>query len=219
MKYTLESLITHVEQSLINSDGNLSKLTQEILDLEGYSGNKTRHLYNNICSLKGANYLEVGTWKGSSFISAIYKNEINAIAIDNWSEFDGPKEEFVSNVNKITPDSKYNFIEKDAFEIEISDFPESNSEIDIYLYDGCHTYDCQKNGITHYYDFFSKYFILMIDDWRDDENWQQVSKGTWDGINEKGIIVHKHYKRTSFQEITGRQDYWNGIGIFVCEKS
>lgn len=218
MKYTLEELIAHTEQSLINSDANVSKLSQQILNLEGYSGNKTRHFYNNICSLKGANYLEVGTWKGSSFISAIYKNNVNAIAVDNWSEFNGPKDEFFSNVTKFAPGSKYNFIEKDSFEITKSDFPEDINEIDIYLYDGCHTYECQKNGITHYYDFFSKYFIIMVDDWRDDDSWKQVLKGTWDGINESGIIVHKQYERVSFQERTGRQDYWNGIGIFVCEK-
>ena len=218
MKYSLEKLIEHTEQSLINSDANVSKLTQQILDLEGYSGNKTRHFYNNICSLEGANYLEVGTWKGSSFISAIYKNKINPIAVDNWSEFNGPKEVFFSNVRKFAPESKYDFIEKDSFQIEVADFPESISEIDIYLYDGCHTYDCQKNGITHFYEFFSKYFIIMVDDWRDDDSWSQVLRGTWDGINEKGIIVHKQYERTSFQERAGRQDYWNGIGIFICEK-
>jgi hypothetical protein len=218
MKYTLEQLIEHTEQSLLNSDANVSKLTQQILNLEGYSGNKTRHFYNNICSLEDANYLEVGTWKGSSFISAIYKNKIKPVAVDNWSEFNGPKEEFFSNVSKFAPESKYDFIEKDSFQINRSDFPESINEIDIYLYDGCHTYDCQKNGITHFYEFFSKYFIIMVDDWRDDDSWKQVLKGTWDGINEKGIIVHKHYERTSFQERTGRQDYWNGIGIFICEK-
>lgn len=218
MKYTLEELISHTEQSLINSDANVSKLNQDILNLDGYSGNKTRHFYNNICSLENANYLEIGTWKGSSFISAIYRNNINSVVIDNWSEFNGPKEEFLSNVSRLAPESKYNFIEKDSFEIVKSDLPETMNEIDIYLYDGCHTYECQKKAITHFYDFFSKYFILMVDDWRDNSGWQEVLRGTLDGISEKEIIVHKHYTRASFQEKNGREEYWNGIGIFICEK-
>jgi hypothetical protein len=81
--------------------------------MDGMSGNKTRHLYNNICSLNGANYLEIGTWKGSSFISTFYENHINSIVIDNWDEFNGPKDEFISNVNKFCPNRKFNFIEKE----------------------------------------------------------------------------------------------------------
>ncbi len=218
MKYTLNELIVHTEQSLNNSDNNISKLNDEILYLEGYSGKKTRHFYNNICSLDNANYLEVGTWKGSSFISSIYKNNINSVAVDNWSEFNGPKDEFLSNVKRFAPESNYDFIEKDSFKIVKSDFPKSIDKIDIYLYDGCHSYDCHKNGITHFYEYFSKYFIIMVDDWRDDDSWRQVLKGTLDGIEETGIIIHKHYNRVSFQEDNGGENYWNGIGIFVCEK-
>jgi hypothetical protein len=103
MKYTLEQLINHAKSSVDNANDNISKLTPEILSMDGMSGNKTRHLYNNICSLNNANYLEIGTWKGSSFISAFYNNEINPIVIDNWAEFNGPKDEFISNVNRLCP--------------------------------------------------------------------------------------------------------------------
>ena len=77
MKYDLEQLINHVNLSVENSNNNISKLTSEILSMDGMTGIKTRHLYNNICSLDGANYLEIGTWMGSSFISAFYENNIN----------------------------------------------------------------------------------------------------------------------------------------------
>jgi hypothetical protein len=112
MKFNLEQLIEHCRSSVDNSNNNISKLTSDILSMDGMSGNKTRHLYNNICSLNNANYLEIGTWKGSSFISAFYKNEINPIVIDNWVEFNGPKEEFISNVNRLCPDRKVNFKDK-----------------------------------------------------------------------------------------------------------
>ena len=218
MKFSLEELINHTEQSFKNSDNNISKLNQEILNLEGYSGNKTRHFYNNICSLNNANYLEIGTWRGSSFISAIYKNNINAVAVDNWEEFGGPKTEFVSNVSQLSPESNYSFIEKDCFKITDSDFPESVKEFDIYLYDGCHTYECHKEAVTYFHKFLSKYFILIVDDWRDDHDWGKVVKGTRDGINESEIIIHKYYERESYHDRTGREDYWNGIGVFICEK-
>jgi hypothetical protein len=81
---------SHVLNSLSLAYINRSKLTQEILALEGFSGTKTRHLYNSICSAPWAKYLEVGVWKGSTFVSALYNNtHCNATAIDNWSAFSG----------------------------------------------------------------------------------------------------------------------------------
>lgn len=217
MKFDLEKLIKHVNNSFENVENNISKLPEEILNIEGMSGTKTRHLYNNICSLSDANYLEVGTWKGSSFISSLYRNSVNAIAIDNWAEFNGPKQEFIENVNRFI-DYKYNFIEKDSFEITQDDIFDIYKSVDIYLYDGCHEYESHKKAITHFSKFLSKFSIIMIDDWRPDGVWEKVQRGTYDGLKESGLIVHHFVERITHQEINGKSEYWNGIGVFVCEK-
>jgi hypothetical protein len=201
------------------SENNESKISQEILDLEGMSGNKTRHLYNNLCDLDGANYLEVGTWKGSSFVSSIYQNNIKSIAIDNWSEFDGPKNEFLENVNKCCPKSDYSFIEKDSFLISQEDIQKIYPSADIYMYDGCHKYESHKKAITHFSQFLSKYSIIIIDDWRNDDLWERVQRGTYDGLKESGLIVHRQFEKITKQELTGRKEYWNGFGAFICEKN
>ena len=62
------------------------------------SGKKTRHFYNNICSMKNSRYLEIGTWKGSTLCSAMCNNKMKCVAIDNWSQFNGPKNEFLKNL-------------------------------------------------------------------------------------------------------------------------
>lgn len=216
--FDLNFLIKHVENSFENSEKKISKLTNEILSINGMSGTKTRHLYNNICNIDNANYLEIGTYKGSSFISSIYKNNVNSIAIDNWSEFDGPKNEFIDNVNKFCPNQKFNFIEKDSFEISYEDIKKYYDSVDVYLYDGCHKYESHKKAITHFAKFLSKYSIILIDDWRNDNNWERVQRGTYDGITESGLIVHKQIEKITFQEKTGPLEYWNGFGLFVCEK-
>jgi hypothetical protein len=218
MKYTLDFLIDHVEKSFLSSEKENSKLTSEILNIEGMSGKKTRHLYNNICNLDGANYLEVGTWKGSSFVSAIYGNNIKSVAIDNWSEFDGPKEEFLGNVNKYCPDSDYSFVEKDSFAINQEDINLNYDSADIYLYDGCHKYESHKSAITHFSKFLSRYSIIIVDDWRSDDLWERVQRGTYDGLNESGLIIHKKIEIITKQELTGPDEYWNGFGLFVCER-
>jgi len=82
----VDFLVEHVKESIIMSDSNFSGISKEIIDMPGMSGTKTRHLYNNICNLsKDYTYFEVGTWLGSSFISANYNNQINSIACDNWA--------------------------------------------------------------------------------------------------------------------------------------
>jgi len=216
--FELEFLINHAERSFENSNNRYSKLSNEILSIEGMSGEKTRHLYNNICSIDNANYLEIGTYKGSSFVSSLYKNSINSIAVDNWSEFKGPKNDFINNVEKYCPNQKYNFIEKDSFEITESDIKQFYNSIDLYLYDGCHKYESHKMAITHFSKFLSKYSIIMIDDWRNDGLWERVQRGTYDGFKESGLIIHKKIERISFQESNGPSEYWNGFGLFVCEK-
>jgi hypothetical protein len=219
MKFNLEQLINHVNQSVDNANNNISKLTNDILDMDGMSGNKTRHLYNNLCSLDGANYLEIGTWKGSSFISASYGNNANSIVIDNWSEFNGPFDEFISNVNRFCPEVKYNFIEKDCFKVTDDEIKSIYDSIDIYLFDGAHDYESQRKAMTYYKHLFSKYVIIIVDDFRSDTpEWANVKKGTYDGIEEAGLIVHHNVEIITYQEATGRSEYWNGFGLFVCEK-
>lgn len=212
MNITLDSLIAHAESSLIKADKCESKLTNDILNMDGMSGSKTRHFYNNICDLPEANYLEIGSWKGSSFASALFKNKINAITIDNWSEFGNQRTIFENNIKRLCPGQGYKFFEKDCFSIDKSEIPEG---IDIYLYDGQHTFESQRKAITHYAPFLSKFSIIIIDDWR--TKFDYVLEGTYKGLEESGLIIHKKIERISCQELGG--EYWNGLGLFICEKS
>lgn len=218
MVFELNYLIEHVKNSIDNAYNNKSKLINEILEMEGMSGKKTRHLYNNICDLSGAHYLEIGTWKGSSFISASYNNNIYSTSIDNWSQFGGPSNEFYMNVINFL---KYNFnriniIDKDSWSIDHKDI---QMNIDIYMYDGGHTYESQKKAITYYHKYFSKYLIIMIDDWSSDS--PEIKLGSMAGIKEMGLIIHYMNEiplvnTTKYH--TGGDTFWNGCGVFVCER-
>ena len=93
----MEELRAHVERAFENAEKGESKITQEIIDMEGMSGIKTRHFYNNLLNRDDARYLEIGTWKGSSICSAMCGNKAKAVCIDNWSQFGGPKTEFIQD--------------------------------------------------------------------------------------------------------------------------
>lgn len=214
MKYTLDFLISHCKNSFELSEKNESKLTSEILQMEGMSGTKTRHFYNNICNLEGVNYLEIGTWMGSSYISATYKNNVNSIVIDNWAEFNGPKDVFFSNVKKYCGEKPFNFIESDCFKLDVNLIKEKIGEVDIYMYDGNHSQESQRKAITHYYPVLSKYSIIIVDDF----SYPVVYNGTYEGFEESGLKVHESFVKETYAEKGGNQTYWNGIGVFVCEK-
>lgn len=226
---TIDFLIDHLNKSFELSDQNTSKLGDDVLQMEGMTGKKTRHFYNNICSLDNINYLEVGTWKGSSFVSANYANNITSLAIDNFEEFtdhsfsnniEHPRSAFHNNMKKFCADKNYHFVEKDSFLLDQKDLPFNSA--DIYLYDGNHDFEPHKKAITHFTKFLSKYCIILIDDWawgydshKHGEN--VIQKATYEGLSESGVIIHHKVERVDDQSINGPMSYWNGIGAFVCE--
>ena len=214
----VSNLIEHVKNSILRAFQNNSSLPEHVLRMEGMSGRKTRHLYNNIVSLKNKTYAEVGTYKGSSFISAMYNNKDTfGICIDNWSEFNGPRDECITNINRELSNANYKIIDKDCWSITKNDLGQL---IDIYLYDGPHNYKDQKNAITYYRDFFNKYVIIMVDDWTCDH--VDVKRGTMDGLKEANLIVHWSYEIGLVNTNThhrGGDTFWNGCGIFICERT
>ena len=82
----MSATIKHIEESLKFGNLEVSKLTQDVIDIKGLTSKKVRCFLNNICNKENTVYLEVGSYKGATFFSALYGNHANAIAIDNWKE-------------------------------------------------------------------------------------------------------------------------------------
>lgn len=211
-------LLQHVCKAISKAFENTSKLTRDVLSIEGMSGDKTRHLYNCICDMsEEMTYLEVGTWKGSSFISAMFSNDIQGYCVDNWSEFGG-QDDFMRNVDTHLGNTtqQVTVIDKNCWDVTKDDIPEP---IDIFLYDGFHTYEDQKKAITHFTPFLAQYAIVLVDDWVCD--WVDVRKGTLDGFAAANIKVHFSCEiplvNTTAYHVGG-DTFWNGCGIFVVEK-
>jgi hypothetical protein len=209
--------IEHIVKSFDDAENNLSKITEEILAMDGMTGKKTRHFYNNIVNMADARYLEIGTWKGSSVCSAMCNNNATILCIDNWSEFGGPKDEFLANYNKFKGVSNARFIEDDCFKIDTAELGKYN----IYMYDGNHTSDSHYKALEHYINCLDDIFIYIVDDW----NAREVREGTLSAINklnlsvlyEKELRLTHDNSHTPFQ-LAG-ETWWNGIYIAVIKKS
>ena len=205
-------LIKHIEESLEKSNALISKLPNEILTMPGMSGRKTRHFYNNICNTD-CKYLEIGTWAGSSLCSAMYGNKIKCVAIDNWSQFGGPKDVFMAYFNKYKGDNDATFIESDCWAID----PTNLGKFDIYMYDGGHSEEDHYKALSSFLPCLENRFIYLVDDW----NEKSIQNATNKSIVDNKLDIY--YKKEIFEKNPmgiqrGDNDWHNGLCIFILDK-
>ncbi len=212
--------VEHLEKSFKNAEAEISKITDEILEMYGMTGHKTRHLYNNLLDYPDSRYLEIGTWAGSSVCSAMYNNTSEVVCIDNWSEFGGldVKDIFFEYFNELKGSNNASFIEGDCFKIDVDRFV---NKFNIYLYDGGHSYEDHYKALMYYLPCLDDLFIFIIDDW----NWEKVRAGTNDAIANSGLEVlwKKEIILTSNDEHTpmdeAKKNWWNGIAVYLLKKN
>ena len=217
-------LIEHIEKSLHWSDLEVSKLTQDILDIPGISSNKVKMFLNNLCSLPNSKYLEIGVYRGATFCSAIYGNDIKAIGIDNWSspfikpanpnhklgfyqqKSQNPKDEFLNNVKKYA-----NTKNVEAYMANYLDFDYSTIEpVDIIFYDGETKFYDRYNIIKKLLPIMKNECIFIFDDWV----WENDK--ALQSIQDSGLFIK--YQKNIYTNGEDPNDYWNGLGIFILQK-
>lgn len=213
----MERYTAIIDTAFSNAESNISKINDEIINMEGMSGTKTRHFYNNLLNIEDGRYLEIGTWKGSSVCSAMYGNKNKVVCIDNWSEFGGPKQEFLKNFEKFKGQNDATFIESDCFKVDVSLLPKFN----IYMYDGNHTVDSHYNALYHYYNCLDELFIFIVDDW----NWDGVREGTMSSIAKLNLkVLYEREVRLTWDGShsspdVGRKTWHNGIYVAILQKT
>jgi len=197
----------HIDQCISKAELGESKLTPDALGITGWSSPKIKHFLNNLCSLQGINYLEIGCWRGSTFVSALFGNNVaNAFGIDNFSEFDG-HEAFQNNCKSFSLQN-YSFINKDCFTVDLSTLP----KFDIYFYDGCHAEEAQEKALTYFDPVLKDKCIIIIDDW----NWSFVQAGTLKALQKLNYKIEHKVEFTN-----GGNDkihWWNGLLILLIDK-
>lgn len=210
-----ERLINHVQQCIEKAEREDSKLKKKIFALEGMSSNKMRCLLNNLCTLPGTNYLEIGCWHGSTLISALYKNNssvTSAIAMENWSEYGGPKARFQANVEKWLGKAPFlKFYETDCFKVNKAEV--FTQPITLYLYDGDHSTECHEQAFTYFDEVFDEVFIALVDDW----NVPAIREGTQTAFTKLNYKVL--YEKAFYTDKNGdKSSWWNGLYIAVLKK-
>lgn len=215
-------LINHCIESIYKSNKEISKIDQSILNIEGMSSPKVRHLMNNLCSFDDCNFLEVGTYMGSTLCSAAYLNKGSFIGIDNFSEFhssidktalhrqDKIKDTLYNNIKNLNQ-TNISFYENDFFTSGIS----TNFKINVFFYDGIHRYKYQYENLKVLKNSFDTYFIYLVDDY-----FCKVShpkQAAISAINDFKFEVMFYCELQSNEE--KKLHYHGGIGMFVLKNN
>ena len=196
-------------------------------NIRGMSSENFRFLMNEIVrqvdievsKTRNTNYLEVGTWHGCSLLSAaVFNPQVQCFAMDNFSEHNAGGDNFktlTDNINKLNVQN-IQFYQGDDY-IDLVPLLEklqkdTDFSIDIYFYDGWHSYDAQYNGLTRVLPFLSKKCIIAVDDC----NYGRVQKAN-------NQFLKENLKFTKIFEIFGdpkpaihtKCNWWNGYQIFT----
>lgn len=204
-------LVAHARASILRAERNESGLTPEILDLEGMTSPKVRHLLNNLAAFTECNYLEIGTWKGSSILSASFGNPGRFTAVDNFSQFTqksgDPREALHCAAKRFSDRCHFSLHERDCWEMPLEILPPG---INVFFYDGDHSAASQRQSLLRFSPLFADAAVLVVDDW----NWEGVREGTAQGLQAIG-----HRPCFEWHALTERhgdmQGWWNGIYVAV----
>lgn len=219
----MQDYINRIEESLYFGQKEVSKLTNEIMSIKGLTSKKVKCLLNNLCGYPNSNYLEIGAYQGSTFCAAIYGNNINAIAVDDWQDSQllpasfalwtsvnvntnklNPEEIFRKNVAKCGDLSKIQIINNNYLTFNVGAVRNLSN---IVFYDGEHSFSDQYAIMSKLKNLTEEVFILIVDDW----NWEKA--GILKGI--KHFNYKCIYKKEIFTKGEDPQDFWNGLGIFI----
>jgi len=204
-------LVERVERAIQRAERRQSALSREVLEAPGMSSGKVRHFLNN---LQPQRYLEVGVWRGSTFLASCFGNDLeSATAIDDFSQFqndDSGERQFRGNMERLLPDQPYTLWNQSFFDIPSEQLPKN---VDVYFYDGDHSYESQRRAIVHAWPSLQREAIVVVDD----SLLPGVLKGTRQGLHDvKAHILHEWNLPARYNGDT--EQWWDGLYVAaVCK--
>ena len=150
-------------------------------------------------------FINIGVWFGFTFFSGLLGNgSKRCVAIDNFSQFGGPKQRFVERL-KLFGTGNHHF-----YDVDYAEYIQKihSGPIGFYIYDGPHDYENQLKGLRLAEPFFGPKCVIMVDD----TNWREPREATYD------FIASSKMKYEVLLDVATVQNchptYWNGVILF-----
>ena len=193
-----------------NQDKSDIILKKELLKIDSMSTYAIGYIINKICQKlnKDENYVNIGVWKGFSLIAGMLNTNCLVYGNDNFSQFDGPKEEFIKKFNLLKNEEKHFFYECD-YKVFFNEYDKLKKSINFYYYDGEHSYKNQFENLIIAKDYFKSGTIILVDD----INFKEVEAGTKDFLS-KYPNDYRILKDIKTANDHCHPSYWNGLFLF-----
>ncbi|HZO48791.1 MAG TPA: class I SAM-dependent methyltransferase [Gaiellaceae bacterium] len=156
----------------------------------------------------GECYVEVGTFKGASLISALVANPgLEAVAIDSFVMGDGSRERLEENLARFGVAGRPAVLEGDVFELVPAGALEGR-RIGVWYYDAAHDYESQLRGLQIAEPYLVDGALLVVDD----TDWERVESAIRDYLagqpRARRVLTVEGKDR-------GRPHWWEGMQVLA----
>jgi hypothetical protein len=191
------------------------------VDVEGMSSAKVCSFLNQLVAHMDPTekYLEIGTWKGRTLLSAAVGNSDRVcIGCDHfrfWGKFTGPgflaRRQLYRNIERYrryTGEVRFHEMRSEQlFAAELVD-----GSVGVYFYDGNHSHAGTYHGVVSAARLLSRRAVLLMDDWND----PAIRDATLLALEHAGLDV---LWSRGLPGTRSPDDWWNGLGVFYLERS
>lgn len=203
---TSENLIKAVNRAIGAANLGETSLSSYALSIKGMTSPKIKIFLNEL-NKQIKSYLEIGLWKGATFISATENNpHVRAFGCDNWSQFKGPKSTFFENLENCPGGAYTTIYDIDCFSQKFKD-KIAHLKFDVVFYDGDHSFESQTMAVELFKEVMNDSAILIVDDWH---KWGD--KPTRQAIKDNKLKIEAEWI------LPKSKGYWEGVGVFVLTK-
>ncbi|MBV8098395.1 MAG: class I SAM-dependent methyltransferase [Verrucomicrobia bacterium] len=202
-----DTLFEMVNTRLPEGESDMKRRLRPLCDIPRMSTFAIGAIINRTvsCMNPKACFVNVGVWNGFTLLSGMVGNPgKRCIGVDNFSEFGGPREQFLGRFNAYKSESH------EFFDADYRAYFESvhTGEIGFYIYDGNHSYENQLLGLKLAEPFFGSGAVVLVDDTNGSEPRQATldfihqSANKYEILRDTNTLANKH------------PTFWNGIIIF-----
>jgi predicted O-methyltransferase YrrM len=183
---------------------DVSAFAEILDDVPGLATPNTLALLNVAarCLGAGEHYVEVGTLRGTSLISAARGNDGAAlVAIDSFAMEGGSREQLEVNLERYGV--RATILEGDAFETLRAGIP---APVGAYYYDAAHGYEQQLDGMRLAEPYLASPALVIVDD----TDWERVERAIDDYLAEQPRATEVF---RADGEAAGRPEWYEGMRV------
>ena len=198
------------------NEGSFEQPSDTIMQLSkgigGFSAPYLMTLISQAVSLldEGEIYLEIGTYLGRTLIGAMIDNPSKlAVAVDNFSKFEGTPEVLHANIGKFELGEQIRFFEMDDDTFFETTMPSISEKVGVYFYDGDHNTDAGVKNLCAIIPYLADEAIIILDDFSSHGIWRSVQEFMNLYSRETALLFCMRTNNSPFPN----DRWWNGVVV------